>query len=98
MARTTLSSGIEIIRGQVGGFVYRWVRGKQVVSAAPEPSSVPRTAKQKAQSQRLALASKRAKAALKDPQKKAAYRKLAKKLGKPLMSVATRDCMRHGPV
>jgi hypothetical protein len=93
MAKLTLTSGLNAIRGQIGGFVYRVVRGKQVISAAPRPSRKPRTPPQQAQSRRLATASRQAKIALKNPQQRAAYRKRARKLGKPIMAVATSDFM-----
>jgi hypothetical protein len=93
MAKVTLNSGLTAIRGQIGGFVYRVVRGKQVISAAPEPPRKPRTPPQQAQSGRLGKASRQASIALKNPQKRAAYRKRAKKLGKPIMAVATSDFM-----
>ena len=93
MAKLILTSGLNAIQGQIGGFVYRVVRGKQVISAAPRPSRKPRTAPQQAQSRRLATASRQAKITLKNPQKRAAYQKRAKKLGKPLMAVATGDFM-----
>jgi len=93
MAKLILTSGLNAIRGQIGGFVYRVVRGKQVISAAPQPSRKPRTPPQKAQSGRLAKASRQASIALKNPQTRAAYRRRAKKLGKPTMAVATGDFM-----
>ena len=93
MAKLILTSGLQAIRGQIGGFVYRMVRGKQVISAAPRPSRKPRTAPQKTQSRRLAAASRLATIALKNPQKRAAYRRRAKRLGKPVMAVATSDFM-----
>ena len=53
----------------------------------------PRTRPQQTQSRRLATASRKARIAVKNPQKRAAYQKRAKKLGKPLMAVATADFM-----
>ena len=93
MAKLILASGLTAIRGQIGGFVYRVVRGKQVISPAPRPPRKPRTAPQQAQSRLLATASRQAKVALENTQKRATYEKRAKKLGKPLMAVATGDFM-----
>ena len=78
MAKIILASGLNARRGQIGNFVYRVVRGRQVIGAAPRPSLKPHSPAQKAQSRRLAAASSLATIALKVPPKRAAYRRRAK--------------------
>jgi hypothetical protein len=93
MAKGKLHPVFQELRGQIGGFVYRHVRGKLVVSRAPDFSRRKRTARQNASSAAFGRVAARARAVLSDPKQKAAYRAKADRLKLPLISVVMSDLM-----
>ena len=88
-----LHEAIKELHGQIGDYVFRHVRGKLVVSRAPDWSRRKRTARQKAASKNFGEVSRRARALLADPKKKAAYQVKADRLKLPLISVVMRELM-----
>jgi hypothetical protein len=93
MARGKLHPAIEQLRGQIGGYVFRHVRGKLVVSKAPDFSRRKRTARQKAASATFGQVARRAREVLADPKQKASYQAKAGRLKLPLISVVMSDLM-----
>src|ERR1044071_9806229 len=73
MARAKLHPLLRELRGMIGGYVYRHVRGKLVVSRAPDYSRWKLTPQQKASCRNFGAAARRARSLLADPKKKAAY-------------------------
>jgi hypothetical protein len=93
MASAKLNPVIEQLRGQIGGYVFRHVRGKLVVSRAPDFSRRKRTARQKASSATFGQVAARARAVLSDPKQKASYQAKADRLKLPLISIVMSDLM-----
>jgi hypothetical protein len=93
VAKAKLDPTLLEFRGQIGNVVYRHVRGKVVVSQAPDYSRRKRTARQKAASATFGSIARRARVLLADPKRKAAYLAKANRLKLPLISVVMSELM-----
>jgi hypothetical protein len=95
MATGELNPILRKLHGQIGNYVFRHVRGKLVVSEAPDWSKRKRTAAQKAASKRFGESARRASAALTNEKAKAVYKKKASKRQIPLAAAAISDFLKQ---
>ena len=94
MASVTLNPILNQLRGKFGDMVFRQVRGRLVVSRAPDFSHYKPSARQRAQRQRFKAAVRAAKATLTDPRRRAAYAAEAAAKSRSLWGVAISDYFR----
>ena len=94
--KVTFNQSIQAMWGRMGGLVFRRSRnGRVVVAAAPDMSRVKWSEAQKTHRERFKEASKRAKAALEDPQVRARYEQEAASKDMQPFNLALSDCY-HG--
>jgi hypothetical protein len=91
MAKAQLNPALEQIRGELGGFVYRTLHGKQVVSRKPDMSRVKWSAAQKAHRLKFRRAVAYARAAMADEAARAIYEREAAQKGKRPFDLAVSD-------
>lgn len=94
MAKFKLSPFLTEMRGQIGNLVFRQVRGKLVVSQAPDYSKRVSSDKQLARRQQFRTAHSYGRRALADPATRLAYEAVARREGKPVYAIMIRDYSR----
>jgi hypothetical protein len=96
VATSKLNPALEQLRGKIGGLVFRQVRGKLVVSSAPDFSRRKLSAAQKAQCRRFADAVRHARAVLKDPQRRPTAAAKATRQSRSVYAVLISDYLKTG--
>jgi hypothetical protein len=84
MAKTPVNSGLEQVRGRIGGWVYRLLEGETIIATRPRRATEDRPSdEQKAVRERFRRAATYARSIYADPVRKAAYLELAARRGVP---------------
>jgi hypothetical protein len=91
MAKIKLDPIINKAQGSIGNYTFRHMYGRQTLIKKPDMSRVKWSEAQKAHRERFRVASKRARAALADPQVRARYEQEAAAQGKRPFDLALSD-------
>jgi hypothetical protein len=89
-------SSIIMIKGRVGEIVFKKYGNRMVASRIPDMSGIKPTKKQKAKRSRFKEAVAYAQSIIRDPEKKAAYKKTLKR-GKTVYHSAIKEYLKKNP-
>ena len=96
MARVQKGALISSLRGKVGDFIIRRYRNGYVISKVPDISNIKPTKKQKAKRSRFKDAVAYAQSIIRDPEKKAEYKKTLRR-GKTVYHSAIKEYLEKNP-
>lgn len=96
MARAKSSPVISAIKGRIGDIVLKQYGNRTVVSKLPDMSKIRPTKKQKAERSRFKEAVAYAQSIVRDPKKKAAYKKTLRR-GKRVYQSAIKEYLKNNP-